>query len=410
MSWNDRCIAYSMLLQGASAQETARWFRVNTGAVVEWARLAGMVIRMGARGGIEPVSGLESTPDPHRAYRRLTQEDRIFIEMAISSTPGWSIRSIGRHLGVAASTISRELGRHRVETGRGRGVSRETSYHAGVAHHHTMRSRVRTWTGKLESHELRSLVVASLNEKHSPQQVAGRQRIMFPDRPELWVSHETIYQALYVQGRGSLRHELTVVKALRSGRSRRTPASRLPSRDVRPWLAGARLVDRPAAAADRAVPGHWEGDLVVGPGNSGIVTLVERNTRFALIARLPGVRDSLTVIGVLQHQIMRLPEQLRQTLTWDQGQEMSRHKDFTIATGCPVFFCDPHSPWQRGSNENLNGLIRDYYPKGTDFNNVSDEAIEAMVHQLNDRPRKTLGFHTPREKLNELINNVALAP
>lgn len=410
VSWNDRCIAYSMLLQGASAQETARWFRVNTGAVVEWARLAGMVIRMGARGGIELVSGSESTPDPQRAYRRLTQEDRIFIEMAINSTPGWSIRSIGRHLGVAASTISRELGRHRVETGRGRGASRETSYHAGVAHHHTIRSRVRTRAGKLECHELRSLVVASLNEKHSPQQVAGRQRIMFPDRPELWVSHETIYQALYVQGRGSLRHELTVAKALRSGRSRRTPASRLPSRDVRPWLAGARLADRPAAAADRAVPGHWEGDLVVGPGNSGIVTLVERNTRFALIARLPGVRDSLTVIDVLKHQIMRLPEQLRQTLTWDQGQEMSRHKDFTIATGCPVFFCDPHSPWQRGSNENLNGLIRDYYPKGTDFNNVSDDAIEAMVDQLNDRPRKTLGFHTPREKLSELISSVALAP
>lgn len=233
---------------------------------------------------------------------------------------------------------------------------------------------------------------------------------MFPDRPELWVSHETIYQALYVQGKGSLRHELTVTKALRSGRSRRTPASRLPSRDVRPWLAGARLVDRPAAAADRAVPGHWEGDLVIGPGNSGIATLVERNTRFALIARLPGVRDSATVIDVLQDQIMRLPEHLRQTLTWDQGQEMSRHKDFTIATGCPVFFCDPHSPWQRGSNENLNGLVRDYYPKGTDFNSVSDEAIEVMVAQLNDRPRKTLGYQTPREKLNELISSVALAP
>lgn len=410
VSWKDRSIAYSMLLQGASAQETARRFRVNTGAVVQWARLAGMVIRMGARGGIEPARCSEPTPDPQRAYRRLTHRDRVFIEMAINSTPAWSIRAIGRHLGVAASSVSRELGRYRVPTGRGRGPSRETRYHAGVAHHHAMGSRVRTRAGKLEGHELRSLVVSGLNEKHSPQQVAGRQRIMFPDRPELWVSHETIYQALYVQGRGSLRHELAVVKALRSGRSRRTPASRLPSRDVRPWLAGARLTDRPAAAADRAVPGHWEGDLVIGPGNSGIVTLVERNTRFALIARLPGVRDSLTVIDVLQHQIMRLPEQLRQTLTWDQGQEMSRHKDFTIATGCPVFFCDPHSPWQRGSNENLNGLVRDYYPKGTNFNNVSDDSIEAMVAQLNDRPRRTLGFRSPREKLNELISSVALAP
>lgn len=220
---------------------------------------------------------------------------------------------------------------------------------------------------------------------------------MFPNQPQLWVSHETIYQALYVQGKGSLRHELTVVKALRSGRSRRTPASRLPSRDVRPWLAGARLTARPPSAADRAVAGNWEGDLVVGPGNSGIVTLVERNTRFALIERLPGVRDSITVIDVIRNQIMRLPEHLRKTLTWDQGQEMSRHKDFTIATGCPVFFCDPHSPWQRGSNENLNGLIRDYYPKGTNFNNVSDTSIEAMVDQLKNRPRKIHGFHTPRD-------------
>lgn len=408
VSWNDRCIAYSMLLMGASAQETASRFGVNTGAVVEWARLAGMVIRMGARGGIEPVTTSTSALNPQRAYRRLTHEDRVFIEMAINSTPAWSIRAIGRHLDVAASTISRELGRHRVETGRGRGGSRETRYHAGVAHHHTMRSRVRTRARKLDCHELRSLVVTGLNEKHSPQQIAGRQRMMFPNQPQLWVSHETIYQALYVQGRGSLRHELTVAKALRSGRSRRTPASRLPSRDVRPWLAGARLTDRPASAADRAVPGNWEGDLVVGPANSGIVTLVERNTRFALIERLPGVRDSATVIDVIRNQIMRLPEHLRKTLTWDQGQEMSRHKDFTIATGCPVFFCDPHSPWQRGSNENLNGLIRDYYPKGTNFNNVSDDAIEAMVEQLNNRPRKIHGFHTPREKLNELISSVAL--
>ncbi|TQM65592.1 integrase-like protein [Klugiella xanthotipulae] len=212
------------------------------------------------------------------------------------------------------------------------------------------------------------------------------------------------------EGRGALRHELTVVKALRTGRNRRTPASRLPSREVRPWLAGARITDRPAAASDRAVPGHWEGDLVVGPGNSGLVTLVERATRFALIGRLPGTRDSKTVIDILQQQITQLPGWLRQTLTWDQGQEMSRHREFTVATGCPVFFCDPHSPWQRGSNENLNGLIRDYYPKGTDFNTISDAEIQAVTVQLNDRPRKTLGFHTPREKLDALIGSVAMAP
>ena len=410
VSWDQRCIAYSMLLSGVSAQETARRFQVNTGAVVEWARLAGMVIRMGARGGIERVGDSQPLPNrPHR-YRRLTREDRIFIEMAISATPTWSIRAIAKHLNVAPSTVSRELRRHLVETGRGRGATRELKYHAGIAHHHTMTRRRRSRSNKLEQPELRALVIAGLNEKHSPQQVAGRLRMQFPDRPDLRVSHETIYQALYVQGRGALRHELMVTKALRSGRSGRTPASRLPSRDVRPWLAGARLADRPAEATDRAVPGHWEGDLVVGPGNSGIVTLVERATRFALIGRLPGTRDSETVIDVLQRQITQLPQRLRKTLTWDQGQEMARHRDFTIATGCPVFFCDPHSPWQRGSNENLNGLIRDYYPKGTDFNAVTDAEIDAVATQLNDRPRKTLGFHTPREKLDQLISGVALAP
>lgn len=227
---------------------------------------------------------------------------------------------------------------------------------------------------------------------------------------DVFADGEVTQSALYVQRRGALRHELTVTKALRSGRTSRTPASRLPSRDVRPWLAGARLTDRPAEAADRAVPGHWEGDLVVGPGNLGLLTLVERATRFALIGQLPGTRDSETVIDVLQHQITQLPRWLRQTLTWYQGQEMARHRDFTITTGCPVFFCDPHSPWQRGSNENLNGLIRDYHPKGTDFNAVTDAEIEAMVAQLNDRPRKTLEFHTPREKLDQLISSVALAP
>lgn len=409
VSWDQRCVAYSMLLSGASAQETARRFRVNTGAVVDWARLAGMVIRTGAHGGIERVHDPEPMLPPLRAYRRLTREDRVFIEMATSSTPAWSMRAIAKHLEVAASTVSRELRRHPVESGRGRGATREFKYHAGVSHHHAMRDRRRFRSGKLDQEGLRTLVIAGLNEKHSPQQVAGRLRMQFPDRPDLHVSHETIYQALYVQGRGALRHELTVTKALRSGRTSRTPASRLPSRDVRPWLAGARLTDRPPAASDRAVPGHWEGDLVVGPSNSGLVTLVERATRFALIGRLPGARDSETVIDVLQRQIIQLPCWLRQTLTWDQGQEMARHREFTVVTGCPVFFCDPHSPWQRGSNENLNGLIRDYYPKGTDFNTVTDAEIEAITTQLNNRPRKTLDFHTPREKLNELISSVALA-
>lgn len=410
VSWEQRCIAYSMLLSGSSAQTTAKHFNVNTGAVVEWARLAGMVIRMGARGGIELVKDSDTQrTQPSRAYRRLTRDDRTFIEMAINSSPAWSLRAIAVHLAVAVSTVSREIRRHRVETGRGYGPTREFKYHSGVAHHRTMQARRKGRAGKLDHGDLRGLVIAALNEKYSPQQVAGRLRMQFPDRPDRHISHETIYQALYVQGKGALRHELTVVKALRSGRNRRIPASRLPARGERPWLEGARISDRPAIVSDRAVPGHWEGDLVVGPGNSGLVTLVERTTRFALIGRLPGTRVSKTVIDVLRQQIEQLPARLRQTLTWDQGQEMSRHREFTVATGCPVFFCDPHSPWQRGSNENLNGLIRDYYPKGTDFNTVSDAEIQAVVVQLNNRPRKTLGFYTPREKMDELIHGVALA-
>ena len=224
------------------------------------------------------------------------------------------------------------------------------------------------------------------------------------------VSHETIYQALYVQGKGALRQELKVEKALRSGRKGRVPASQLPPRTSRPWLQGARLSDRPAEADDRAVPGHWEGDLVVGPNNSGIVTLVERQTRYVLIGRLPGCRDSATVTDVLAQMIAALPSRLVATITWDQGTEMAAHAAFTVKTGCPVFFCDPHSPWQRGSNENTNGLIRDFYPKGTDFNTLSDAELAETERLLNIRPRATLGFHSPHAKMTELIDGVALAP
>ncbi|WP_425561533.1 IS30 family transposase, partial [Leucobacter komagatae] len=208
----------------------------------------------------------------------------------------------------------------------------------------------------------------------------------------------------------ALRHELTVEKAVRSGRTTRKPRSKLPPRPQRSWLAGARLSDRPAAVEDRAVPGHWEGDLVVGPQNSGIVTLVERSTRYGLVGRLPGRRDSETVIEVLQAMISGLPQAFRETITWDQGAEMAQHVKFSVATGCRVLFCDPHSPWQRGSNENYNGLVRDFYPKGTNFNTVTDGELADMQRMLNDRPRETLGWATPREKLNELLAGVALTP
>ena len=198
-------------------------------------------------------------------------------------------------------------------------------------------------------------------------------------------------------------------KALRSGRTGRKPQSKLPARNTRPWLEGARLSDRPAEVDDRAVPGHWEGDLVVGPGNSGIVTLVERSSRFTLLGRLPGVRDSATVIEVMQKMIHTLPQAMLKTITWDQGTEMAQHATFTVVTGCQLFFCDPHSPWQRGTNENTNGLVRDIHPKGTNFNQVSDEELAHTQHLLNIRPRQTLQWDTPSERLAKLIDSVALA-
>ena len=333
--------------------------------------------------------------------RRLSLADRCVIQ--VGREQGLSMRKIALMAGVSASTVSRELAASTVAL-RGGEV-----YNAEAAHVAAMRRRARSRPCKLDkSIRLRHAVVDLLNTHHSPQQVSGRLRLQYPDDEEMRVSHETIYQALYVQGRGGLRHELAVVKAIRSGRTTRRPRSKLPARTVRPWLDGARLVDRPAQAQDRAVPGHWEGDLVVGPGNSGIITLVERASRFTLISRLPGMRDSTTVTEKLAAMIENLPSELKASITWDQGQEMARHRDFTITTGCPVFFCDPHSPWQRGSNENTNGLIRQFHPKGTNFNDLTDADIAETQRLLNIRARATLNFYTPAEKLNEYIQAVPL--
>lgn len=403
-SWEVRRTAYSRLLQGCSLLQVAHELDLHHVSVGRWARMAGMQKVIGRTGGIRIPEDREIPLGTTRQYRRLTLADRAFIQAARSLPQPISMRRIAAELGVAASTVSRELTRHSLTH------AHIPRYLSDVAHHRALLARSRPRPGKLSDPWLRESVIAGLNAKHSPQQIAHRLRLTYPHHPERHVSHETIYQALYVQGKGALRHELTVVKALRSGRTGRVPHSKLPPRSNRPWLAGARLSDRPAGVADRAVPGHWEGDLVIGPENSGLVTLVERRTRFALIAKLPGVHDSRTVTGLLTRMIRSLPSELVQTLTWDQGQEMAEHRSFTIATGCRVFFCDPHSPWQRGSNENLNGLIRDFYPKGTNFNAVTVEEITHVQDLLNDRPRRTLGYYTPREKLGELFTGVALAP
>jgi IS30 family transposase len=350
------------------------------------------------RGGLRRIAGAEQIGAGAGHGRRLSLADRAVIQVGLSQ--GKSMRQIAGMIGVAASTVSREIAGARLV------YRSQWRYEAGIAHQIASDRRRRPKARRLDEHpELRQAVVEQLNQRFSPQQVAGRLPVLHPQREDMRVSHEAIYQSLYVQGKGALRHELTVEKALRSGRKGRVPQSKLPRRSSRPWLEGARLSQRPARVEDRAVPGHWEGDLVVGPENSGLVTLVERSTRFALIGRLPGMRDSETVIDRITHMVRTLPKALFETLTWDQGQEMAQHARFTIDTGCKVYFADPHSPWQRGSNENLNGLIRDFYPKGTNFNTVTDAQIAEMQHLLNIRPRMTLEFSTPAEKLDEYIKS-----
>lgn len=393
-----------MLARGWSARSIGPLLGVSVSSVEKWGMLAGMRLMQGREGGVARVPmDAEAPVSKGRSYRRLTLQDRVVIQTIRETDSSISVREIARRLGVNASTVSRELSDHQI---RHWGA---LEYDAELAHYRALSRRARARPGKLEHAALRDHVVSRLNERFSPQQVAGELKLMFPDDPELWVSHETIYQALYVQGRGALRHELTVEKALRSGRTTRKPQSKLPARSKRPWLEGARLTDRPAEAADRAVPGHWEGDLVVGPENSGIVTLVERHSRTTLLGRLPGARDSETVTEVLQTMIAGLPAGLKKTITWDQGTEMAAHAAFTVKSGCPVFFCDPHSPWQRPSNENTNGLIRDFYPKGTNFNTITDEDLAETQRLLNIRPRKIHDYRSPATIMAQVINGVALA-
>jgi IS30 family transposase len=246
-----------------------------------------------------------------------------------------------------------------------------------------------------------------LEQRWSPVQIGRWLRVEYPDQPERWVSHETIYQAIYFQARGALRQELARQVVLRTGRTSRRRQSRQASagRGSRPWVRDLHISTRPAEATDRAVPGHWEGDLIIGArGSSAIITLVERTTRYVMLGALPNSRISDEVIDVLTDLMRRLPTELRKTLTWDQGSEMAHHASFTLATNCQVFFCDPHSPWQRGSNENTNGLLRQYFPRtSTDFRTISQPELDAVARQLNDRPRQTLNWHNPAQTLNRFL-------
>ncbi|MGH3869036.1 MAG: IS30 family transposase [Pseudonocardiaceae bacterium] len=337
--------------------------------------------------------------------RYLSLEERE--EIALGRAGDLSIRVIAARLGRAPSTVSRELRRNRTvrQTGRGKGSCSGIRYRAGLAQAKAEERARRPKPRKLATcAPVLAVVKAGLAKRWSPEQISRVLRRDFADRPEMWVSHETIYQELYVQGRGELRRELT--RCLRTGRALRR-SRRIPDQRGRRGIPGKVMIsERPAEAEDRAVPGHGEGDLITGKDNaSAIGTLVERSTRFVMLLHLPGRHGADEVRDAMITAAQSLPDALRRSLTWDQGIEMARHTEITLATELPIFFCDPHSPWQRGSNENTNGLLRQYFPKGTDLSVHTAEHLAAVAHELNTRPRKTLNWDTPAQALARLLTS-----
>ena len=374
---------------GGTIRGVASETGVNRGAVLRWSR------------GDRPPDWMwlemeiPESPAAGAGVRepgaRLTYEDRCMIHamLGCGSTHG----QIARAVGCDRSTVSREIARM---PGGG--------YDPRAAQLDAEGKARRPKSRKLDGNPaVRAYVVNHLMLNWSPEQISAKIAEDFPDDGGMRVSHETIYQALYVQGKGGLRHELGVQIALRSGRTSRRPRSKLPARDSKPWVEGREISARPPEAADRAVPGHWEGDLVVGGDMSScLVTLVERRSRFLLMARLLA-RDAETVEDKLVEMAASIPEELKRTLTWDQGSEMAKVADFELATPFKVYFCDPHSPWQRPTNENTNKFIREYFPKGTRFSEVTDEEVERAQWLLNNRPRKVLGWKFPSEVIQEVL-------
>lgn len=334
-----------------------------------------------AHGGIAPAP-------MRRSARALSLAERESISRGLVG--GWSIRKIASTINRSASTVSREVARH--------GGSEK--YRAVEADARAQKSTQRPKPCVLGvRRKLRSIVAQKLSSNWSPEQIASWLKIRYPGNVEMHVSHETIYRTLFVQARGVLKKEL--IDHLRRVRVMRHPKK---ASDVHDPLRDAISIrERPAEAEDRAVPGHWEGDLICGSNNSYIVTLAERSSRFTMLIKVPS-RDATTVSQAVSAKIKRLPAELKRSLTWDRGTEMTKHRDITIATAVPVYFCDPYKPWQRGTNENTNGLLRQYFPKGTDLSQYSQAYLNKVVLQLNTRPRKTLGFQTPAEYLEAVLH------
>jgi transposase, IS30 family len=341
---------------------------------------------------VHPLGGVIRKEMWNQGRRRLSLDERVEIRLGLERD--WSLRAIARHIRRDPATVSREL---TANGGR-------AAYAPGKAHRRAEQKARRPKTTKLAANPvLCARVVADLQQLWSPQQITARLRDEFGNDHSMQISHETIYKTLYVQGRGELRRELA--RCLRTGRAKRVPRGRLEKRGRIPDMV--MISERPPEVADRAVPGHWEGDLLMGKnGKSAIGTLVERSTRFVMLFRLPRNHSAEEVRNAMTGAITALPESLRRTLTWDQGTEMAQHVRFSVDSGVEVFFCDPHSPWQRGSNENTNGLLRQYFPKGRGLSRVSEAELQAAADGLNGRPRETLGWKTPAEKLGELVATI----
>ena len=395
---------WRLVLSGSTIGEAAQRVGVEKTAGQRWFLKAG---------GMSPLS----LQEPSAKTRALNIHDREKILQGV--TAELSIRAIAHSIGRSPSTVLRELRanmpRQQYRTRRklgphpGRRRVKPWVYSPHRAQQRADAQMARPKVAKLvENERLRNEVEDRLGEEHSPEQISRRLREDFPDDPEMWVSHETIYQSLYVQSRGALRRDLTV--RLRTGRAVRRPRRRSDRRRAR-VLGMVNISERPPEVEDRAVAGHWEGDLIIGKDSkSAIGTLVERTSRFVMLLHLPGDHGADAVQEAMVAAMSQLPQILKKTLTWDQGIEMANHVQIAAATDLDIFFCDPHSPWQRGSNENTNGLLRQYFPKGSDLSVYAPDYLEHVARKLNNRPRKTLSWKTPAEVLDKLLSEPLKPP
>ncbi len=350
---------------------------------------AALTIPRGRAYGLAAKHGGIAPPVRQRRPDALSLEEREEISRGLAT--GLSMRSIAAGLARASSTVTREVARNG-------GVE---AYRAGAAEERALAAAQRPKPCRLATqHALRYKVAQTLASKWSPEQIAGWLKMTYPTNPAMHISHETIYRSLFVQTRGVLKKEL--LAHLRLVRAMRHPKAASNRPQAGPIIDAVSIRERPAEVEDRAVPGHWEGDLIAGSGNSYIATLVERQSRFTMLIKVAG-KDTVSVASTLTKKIRKLPAELRRSLTWDRGGEMADHKDITLAADIAIYFCDPQSPWQRGTNENTNGLLRQYFPKGTDLSGYSQVELNRVARELNTRPRKTLGFMTPAAKLKAVL-------